>query len=217
LYNDEEALSYYNDALEIRRRILGKNNLDVANCYLGIGDIYNCKGNYDEALKIYLKALNIEERVYSKNKNNLDLAECFGNVASVYAELGEFDKSIINFRKKLEIFENLYEEDNIELAKVYYDLGSALYLNDDLKEALDYYLKSIKIREKKSLELKEDRITAIYYNQIGIIYNGLGYLDRSLEYFNKALRIFKKIDEPDSDDIKKIQRNVRKVNKKIFK
>jgi tetratricopeptide (TPR) repeat protein len=51
------ALEYYEKALVIREKILGKKHPDTANIYNNIAEVYRSQGNYNSALELYQKSL----------------------------------------------------------------------------------------------------------------------------------------------------------------
>ena len=59
----DEALAHYQQALEIRTRVLGHEHADVATSYNNIGVVYAGQGKLDEALVQYQKCLEIEIKV----------------------------------------------------------------------------------------------------------------------------------------------------------
>jgi tetratricopeptide (TPR) repeat protein len=56
-----EALEWYNKALTIREKVLGKEHPDTATTYNNIANVYYSQGKYEEALEWYNKALTIRE------------------------------------------------------------------------------------------------------------------------------------------------------------
>lgn len=75
----------------------------------------------------------------------------------------------------------------------YHLQGIANYFKGNYPKALDYYTKSLQIRE----ELQDKEGISASLNNIGIIYRNQGNLDRALEYYNRSL----KIDEERNDQM----------------
>ncbi len=69
-------------------------------------------------------------------------------------------------------------------------LGKSYELKADLDEALNYYKKSLKIREE--VYEKEHPDIAVSYNNIGLVYSSKGDLDKALKYFTISLEVMKK-------------------------
>ena len=58
----DQALDYYQRALEIKEKQLGPNHVDVAVSYNNIGEVYSKKGDLDQAMDYYRRALEIKEK-----------------------------------------------------------------------------------------------------------------------------------------------------------
>ncbi len=95
LYNDlgnyEEALKFYNMALDIREKILGKDHPDTATIYNNIAIVYKDLGNYEEALKFYNMSLDIREKILGKDHPST--AVTHENLAELYRDMGNQKES----------------------------------------------------------------------------------------------------------------------------
>ena len=95
------AFKYYNKPLEIRLKTLGEEHPDVAASYHNIGNLYNDKGEYDNALEYYNKSFALSLKVFGEE--HPDVAICYSNIGNVYAVKGDYDSSLIYQKKSLEI------------------------------------------------------------------------------------------------------------------
>ena len=91
------AYSYYelndlDNALEYRQQELegyavnlkkSKDDIELANCYLSIGKIYQKKGNLEDAMKHYKKCLEIQQNFY-KSPLDINLASTYMNMGIIY-------------------------------------------------------------------------------------------------------------------------------------
>ena len=74
-----------------------------------------------------------------------------------------------------------------------YDLGTKAYMHDDrLKEALNYFEKSLKIN--RTINNNEGIAANLLY--IGRVYKILGHHEVALRYFEEALALYEKLDKP---------------------
>jgi len=62
-----KALEYYNQALEIRMKVLPENHQDQAASYTNIGETYEFLGEYQLALEHAQKALIIYQTIFDNN------------------------------------------------------------------------------------------------------------------------------------------------------
>jgi signal transduction histidine kinase len=83
----EPALQYFEKSKQAATAI--KNNSRLARAHYYLADIYNDMGNFPDALKNYLKALELYEHGGKQNA----AANCLTNIATLYAQLKEFDKA----------------------------------------------------------------------------------------------------------------------------
>lgn len=74
-YNDE-ALAYFQDALEIRRRPVDIDDIGVADVLSEIGSIYEHSKNYEQSLELHKKALRIREDILGESVIFLSLYWC---------------------------------------------------------------------------------------------------------------------------------------------
>ena len=67
-----KALEWYQKALEIREKVLGKDHPSTGTTYNNIAGVYDSQGDYPKALEWYQKALNIlEKRLGTEHPNTL--------------------------------------------------------------------------------------------------------------------------------------------------
>lgn len=76
-------------------------------------------------------------------------------------------------------------------AAALYQIGYVEYNKSNFAEALDYYIKALKISER----LKDKLTTATYTNAKGMIYLRIGNLEEALNAFNEALFLSQKMDD----------------------
>ena len=75
---NQEALEYFNQALEIQRNMYGNDyNLDIANTLIYICSIYLNIGINDKALEYYSQATKIYENIFGFNILNMLIPICF--------------------------------------------------------------------------------------------------------------------------------------------
>jgi tetratricopeptide (TPR) repeat protein len=101
----DDALTYYNKALELAKEIGGK----TAPLLSIIAEIYFKKGDLDKALDYYDAAFTAGEK---EGASKEFMAEIINDMSIIYAEVG-FYKEAITLLKDLILFGNLSENDHI--------------------------------------------------------------------------------------------------------
>ncbi|CAF1432133.1 unnamed protein product, partial [Rotaria magnacalcarata] len=99
----QEAVKFYEKALEIDRKTLPEDDASLAPTYSNIGEVYKNMGEYSKALEYYEKSTKIFE--ISLPPNHPDLATSYNNIGSVYNNMGEYSKALEYYEKSLKIRE----------------------------------------------------------------------------------------------------------------
>ena len=153
------------------------------------GRLYEKIGDFDKALELYKKDLDIQEKINGKEHNNT--ANFYGSIGNVYALQGDDSQALEYFQKALKIHEKAFGNKHPNVAISYNNIGYVYDSQSDYSKALEYYQKALKIDEKAFGN--EHPNVAIIYNNIGYVYYSQGDYSKALEYFQKALKIQKKV------------------------
>ncbi|CAF3265936.1 unnamed protein product [Rotaria sp. Silwood2] len=184
----KEALSFYEKALEISRKILPDDHPTLAHIYSNIGIAYNNMGDYSKTFEFYDKARQIYEK--SPPPNHLDLAICYAKIGSMYDYRGDYSKALEFYEKAHQIKEKVLSPYHSDLAISYSNVGQAYNNMGDYSKALEFYEKALKIEEKALCT--NDPSLAASYNNIGQVYKNMGDYSKALEYYEKAHQIKEK-------------------------
>jgi tetratricopeptide (TPR) repeat protein len=129
--------------------------------HYNLGNTLFQKGNVDEAIVHYKKALQI----------NPDSMEAHYNLGNALLQKGSVDEAIAHFQKALQIKPNDAEANN--------NLGNALFQKGSVDEAIVQY--------QKALQIEPDYAEA--HNNLGNALLQKGNLDEAISHFQKALQI----------------------------
>jgi tetratricopeptide (TPR) repeat protein len=184
-----QALEWYQKALVIREKVLGKEHPDTATICNNIAGVYNKQGKYAQALEWYLKALNINEKVLGKAHPST--ASTYNNIAAVYDDQGKYDMALEWYLKALNIFEKVLGKIHPSTATIYNNIAIVYHNQGKYAEALELYFKALAIREK--VLGKDHPDTASTYSNIALVFDNQGKYDEALEWNLKALAIYEKV------------------------
>ena len=134
---------------------------DDLTCLNILGVVLDRKGQIDEAIKIYQKALQIDE----------NSPETHFNMGSILHRLGRSNEARINYEKAISI--------KSDFLNAHFNLGLVYQNLQSYKKAIESY--------QKAIELKPDFHEAI--GAIGTAYQAQGELDEAIEHYKKALSI----------------------------
>lgn len=208
---------------EVRISFLRSKSLALNN----IGYFHRSKGNMDAALDFLHKALRIRKLINDKR----GIAETLSNIGYIYNIEGETQTALDYHYRCLKIRQEIADKKGQatslnRIAGIYGNQAEALIrknenklvINDKLKTALDYHLKSLDIR----VNLKDKSKIAESLNSIGFIYYNFAVVekkqninkftfnaDKASDFFNKSLAICREIG--DENGISTILNNLAKL------
>ena len=163
--------------------------LEFAGMYTNLAVVFRAKGDNEQALIWYNKALKIvEERL---GNDNIKAATIYCNMGVAYEKQHNYQEALDCHLKAMAIFERKPGTDDVKLAAIYNNIAVAYEKQEKYEEALEYHFKALVIKEKKLG--KTDPDTAMTYNNLGVVYSRQGKHDLALEHYFKALRIREKI------------------------
>ena len=163
--------------------------------YLNIGDIYFIKKDYNEALKYYQKALDVNpkfsaahlgigiiderlgrtsaalERYRTALKFDPLNREALYSLGTLYLNTAQYVNAIITLERLISLSANNPD--------VYYNLGLCYYYIGDYKKAMEAYQQSLKINPYK----------ADVHNSMGVSLLMMGEVDRAMEEYAVTIRI----------------------------
>jgi tetratricopeptide (TPR) repeat protein len=185
----KEAIPYAEQALEIRKKILGDEHPDTAGNYNYLARLYRDLGNYTEAEPLYLKALEIRKKVLGDEHPST--AQSYNGLGLLYRDRGNYIKAESQYLKALEIRKKALGDEHPDTSQSYYNLGSLYMSLGNYAEAEPLYLRSLEIRKKVLGEEHAD--TAQSYHGLGWLYRDLGNYVKAEPLCLKALGIRKKV------------------------
>ena len=186
------ALLYIQKAFKIFINIYGQDNPVISSAYNNMGAAYvSGLGNLDEALKYFIKGLELRLKT---DANNPLLASSYNNIGAVYKSRGDYELALSYYKSGLKILFEHFDEKHEEVASAYNNIGEAYLLLNELDKALEYFEKALKV----SIELFGDNypgLVATYLN-MGEVYSELSKPEKEKEYYEKGLEIcLKNFDE----------------------
>jgi len=178
------------EALRLRRKIYGTEDLEYAKMLQNVGSFYGMKQAYDKAefylsecMKIRKSKLGIFSQPYAANLRNL---------AELYYSTDRFELAESLCREAINIFDSLRLKDKIEYPLSYMLLGQ-------IYESLgrrDKEEKSI-LTAYASFQMNPSLRNTVGYGNcctaLGVYYYDLGDYDKSVSFYQKALEIYSKI------------------------
>lgn len=135
--------------------------------YFILSDIYLKKGKFNLSLEYIHKVLDICNDSLAFD-NRYTLYTIHHKMGILYSEMKEYDKSLINFSRSLDIGNLIFDDDAIELATLYNNIGFTYGEMGNESQAIYYLSKSYRIRKEKLGE--NNRYTKISKDNLDYLY-----------------------------------------------
>ncbi len=189
-------------ALEIRKEVLGEKHPDYATSLNNLAIYYSDLGDYSKAIELGKQALEVNREVLGEK--HPDYATSLNNLANYYSDLGDYSKAIELNERALEIRKEVLGEKHLDytsslnnLAIDYSNLGNfpksielCLHLGNDSK-AIELGKQAVEIR-KEVLGEKHPAYATSLDNLAGY-YGDLGDYSKAIELSKQALEIRKEV------------------------
>lgn len=167
------------------KSITRKLSLVHASTINNIGYLNSIKGNTPEALKFYLKSLEIQEE-FNDQEN---IPTSLNNIGAIYNKFGDIPKALEYYHKSLQRYKNYDNEQG--LAQTLNNIGHIYSSQGERDLSLEYFHRSLRLFKK----LKNSRGEATLLNSIGYVYFYKENHPKALNYYNEALNIRTKIND----------------------
>ena len=178
--NLEEAEEKISEAEDLCMRI---GETDISYLYLTKGNLATATGEHEEALQLYLRALDMEEasgeEITWKYLNNTGLA---------YLNLGLPEEALEMFERALEALRKGLVDDTVEGALIMQNLGLTYQNMGDLDKAEPLYLRALDIYQE-NLETPGVGVGRLYSN-LGLLYLDREKYDEAKSCLEEARDIF---------------------------
>ncbi|MFC1587727.1 tetratricopeptide repeat protein [Planctomycetota bacterium] len=153
--------------------------LDQANGYLRLGAGCSFRGDYDKAVALYNKALDIFKAVNDKK----GLSTYYNSLGTIYWRRSDHDRAMEMYQKSLEITEAM--GDRKGMSSCYNNMGIIFRNQGKYDQAMEMYQKNLEVKEA----LDDHAGMSGCYNNIGIIFESRGKYDQALKMHQKSLEI----------------------------
>ncbi|MBK7335693.1 MAG: tetratricopeptide repeat protein [Saprospirales bacterium] len=185
LGNCQEALKYYQLALERRIMCFGILNPRIADSYNNLAICHDVLGQHEEAIENYQKALGI--RLLLFDECSPPIAESYLNIGVGYHYLSDYDKALEYYEKALAIWEETLPPDHPDFALIFNNMGVCYQNKGDYRRAQEILAKNL--RHSLKANGPDHFEVANAYNNLGLNFYDQGDFGKALVYFEKALAI----------------------------
>jgi len=148
-----KALQFHKQALAIREKLVGLKHISIAESYNNLACVHEACSppNYQEALKLFKKALDIKEEVL-ENKQHPQIALSYNNIGTIYSKTGKYSEALKLYQKSLQIRETVFGFEHPMTADSYFNIAFVSLEIKQCQQALMYIEKALKIVENLDFE-----------------------------------------------------------------
>lgn len=179
----DEALEWSKRAVELAKEY-PEHGILASEAYTSKGYIEDSRGNYQNAIDQYLKALEILSEESKSRELNRALSITHNNTGITYRKMGQYDNALNHYQMALEAAIEVYGEFHSEIAIIYNGIGTFYYSIGDLGTAIEYFRQSA--ATFKEAEGENSNRLAIIYNNLGLIHIQMDDLENALYYLELA-------------------------------
>ena len=175
-------LGEYEQALEIYKKnldIIEEDSLKSAEVLSKIADVSVWKGEIDKSISYHLKSL----KIFRKKKRKKEMAKIYNDLGLDFTRKGEMSKALEYFKNAL----NCLDEDEVMKYLVYLNIGNLFALNNDFKNAIEYYNKPLKNKTSSKKDFYKLQISS--YVALAEIEKKKNNLANIEEYLKKGIEI----------------------------
>ncbi|MEM7531031.1 MAG: tetratricopeptide repeat protein [Chloroflexota bacterium] len=185
----EEAKAYYEQALAILQKVLGKNHPDTATTLNNLGLLLSNVGEYEDSKAYHEQALTI--RISMLSENHPDIAISLNNIGLLMYNMGEYEGAKSYYKQALVIRRQVLGENHPDIAQSLNNLGLLLYNMGEYEGAKTYYEQALIIQREMLGEQHPFMATSL--NNIGLLMCNMGEYKGAKSYYEQALTIQREI------------------------
>jgi CHAT domain-containing protein/tetratricopeptide (TPR) repeat protein len=187
-----KAISAYQKALDIRRKVLDKDNFDVSKTLQGLGRTLARVRRLEEAQPLLAENLKIRQAILPPQSDSI--AEALMIYGGSFNESGDYDKAIGLLQQAIAIFQK-NQLDTYRLAYAYQYIGVSFSKAKRFEEAVIQYHKSIALMQ----HIEDKKGESECQHNIGVLLIEQNKYVQALPYLEKAQKAY-----PHSEYLNKI-------------
>ncbi len=175
----EEARHHHEHALSIARQHLPRTTSE-ADGHRFLGIVASVQGHYVEALRSYLRALEI----YREQGALLGQVKVYGSIGQALLELSRVDEALFALNRARKLAVKLGAD--TQKATLYGKLGTIYREREEFDKAVEYHLKDVELARR----FGNERALAFAFRNLGLSYRARGEGDEARSYLSESLERF---------------------------
>jgi tetratricopeptide (TPR) repeat protein len=174
----------------LKQQLLQRSSLshDSDRCYHALGNIYQDRGNLEQALVYHKYSLDLKLKFSSKDYANI--GNSYNSIGADYEKRGDYSLALRSYEKARQIWLKCYNDKHERLATIYNNLGIISRKLNNSFQAVENHTKALTIRQVILPENHPD--IASSYTNLATVYMDMKYFDHALYNYQIALDIQQK-------------------------
>jgi CHAT domain-containing protein len=194
------SISYLEKSLEIKRDVIGVENVDYVVTLHYIGTLCFLANLYDQAISYYRTELEIimpllrlyDEafEVYGLRDNfNTLLQQVYGYLADSYSAKWNFDMAAYYYLQYLDLSKKMFGDQSNEYIRSLVSVGNCYIFKENYEVAEEYVTKALDVYQTSRLE-NDTTLKSILY-ALGNIYSEEGNFDKAKDLYTRSIELCK--------------------------
>ena len=209
--DSEAARNQFFKSLRAFKKFLPETHPLLSSSYNNIGSMYYKDDKYAEAIEFHEKALDCQLKSPSPDTDAVSIYSA--NIGAVYFEKKDYGNAVKHLQRAVKIIEKTAAGSKVDtLVNVYQKIASCFWRTDKPKEALEYYLKTLKL-QLNAVPQDIHSISVTYFN-LSTAYASIGDLNMAVESAEKSIEQLLKIRSDDHDEVKENRAQLESVRQK---
>lgn len=209
--NSEGARNQFFKSLRAFKKFLPETHPLLSSSYNNIGSMFYKDDKYEEAIEFHQKALDCQLKSPSPDTDAVSIYSA--NIGAVYYEQKDYDNAVKHLQRAVKIIEKTAAGTKADtLINVYQKIASCFWRTDKAKEALGYYVKTLKL-QLSAVPQDTHSISVTYFN-LSTAYASIGDLDMAAESAEKSIEQLLKTRPEDHDEVKENRAQLESVRQK---
>jgi tetratricopeptide (TPR) repeat protein len=195
LGNRVKELRMYKEAKGVYQRAYGESHTFVAGTRKNIGMVLAERGEYEEAMQQFEKAMRIYLSVNDGSEMNRDVASAISCMGNVKNRVGELDAALAQYMEALRIYKTIHEGSADNEADALRDVTSTLKVigmvhakKGDLDTAMGFFQEAMALLRSPGIDSTSAgrETTASVLTRVASIHLKKGDLDQAMAHYREA-------------------------------
>ena len=184
-----EAEPYYQQSLEMKRKLLGNEHPSVASSLNNLAALYESQGKYEEAEPYYQQSLEMSRKLLGNEHPSVPSS--LNNLAELYRSQGKYEEAEPYFLQSLEMRRKLLGNEHPDVASSLNNLAALYKSQGKYEEAEPYLQQSLEMSRK--LLGNEHPSVATSLNNLAELYRSQGKYEEAEPYYQQSLEMNRKL------------------------